>query len=224
MIACDYRRWGLDRLLADQPELQLCPVTDGRLQLVGRFQFSAAADGAERIDDAYDVEFTIPSGFPRELPTVRDRSGRIPRSHHTNPDGTLCLGSPTRQMMVLVDTPTLPAFAEKCLVPYLYGFSYRERHGRLPFGELDHGTAGLLRDFAELFGASTPVAARKFVGLAGLKKRLANKQPCPCGSGRRLGKCHNRRVNRLRRKLGRTWFAKEYDQLTPTSGRRKRPS
>jgi hypothetical protein len=29
-----------------------------------------------------------------------------------------------------------------------------------------------------------------------------------------LGKCHNRRVNHLRRMLGRSWFRREYHDLT----------
>jgi len=32
-------------------------------------------------------------------------------------------------------------------------------------------------------------------------------QPCPCGTGMRLGRCHNRKLNTLRDKLGRRWFS-----------------
>lgn len=36
-----------------------------------------------------------------------------------------------------------------------------------------------------------------------LKKRIANRFPCPCGGGPRPGRCHNRVVNDLRQMLGR---------------------
>jgi hypothetical protein len=39
-----------------------------------------------------------------------------------------------------------------------------------------------------------------------MKKRQANKLPCPCNSGRRVGQCHHLEINRLRNKLGRSWF------------------
>ena len=45
--------------------------------------------------------------------------------------------------------------------------------------------------------------------LAAMKRRLANKRPCPCGSGRRLGRCHNRRVNTLRNQVGRLVLVNE---------------
>ena len=46
----------------------------------------------------------------------------------------------------------------------------------------------------------------EFVRLTAMRKRHANKQACPCGSGRRLGRCHHRRINTLREQLGRRWF------------------
>jgi SEC-C motif len=58
----------------------------------------------------------------------------------------------------------------------------------------------------------------EMVPLTTLKKRVANKHLCPCGSNRRLGKCHNLTVNRLRKQLGRSWFRKEYRWLTENVG------
>jgi hypothetical protein len=49
----------------------------------------------------------------------------------------------------------------------------------------------------------------RYCTLAATKKCRANKQPCPCGSGRRLGRCHSRRVNSLRKRVGRTVLASE---------------
>ena len=63
---------------------------------------------------------------------------------------------------------------------------------------------------AKLMTAEVP---EEFLCLTGMKKRVANKHPCPCGSGRRLGRCHCRRVNHLRRTIGRTWFQAEYQRV-----------
>jgi hypothetical protein len=62
-------------------------------------------------------------------------------------------------------------------------------------------------------------AVERMIYLAASEKRKANRHPCPCGSGRRVGKCHNLALNRLRRRLGRSWFRIEYEQI---SGERTR--
>ena len=208
-----FKRWQLDELLRAYPDLRLRPAVGETIRLAGWMAFSADADGLERIDDAYEVEIIVPPGFPRDLPLVKETAGRIPNSFHTNDDGSLCLGSPVRQHLELSRSPTLPGFVQLCVIPYLYGFSFREKHGKLPFGELDHGKKGIRNDFAELFGVTNHDAAVRMVQLASMKKRDANKRPCPCASGRRLGKCHNRRVNELRKQLGRTWFREQHRWL-----------
>jgi len=213
-IEDQFERWKLDDLLLANPDLSLRPVVNGVMRLKGTLAFSADAKGLERIDDAYEVEIIVPPDFPRELPLVKETAGRIPKDFHTNDDGSLCLGSPARQHLELIKSPTLPGFMKLCAIPFLYGFSFREKHGQLPFGELDHGLKGIRQDFAEVFGVKDHQAAVQMVQLASIKKSIANKRPCPCGSGRRLGTCHNRRVNDLRKQLGPTWFREQYQWLT----------
>jgi hypothetical protein len=58
-----------------------------------------------------------------------------------------------------------------------------------------------------MLGVENDQALVRFVRLLTMKKRTANKLPCPCGSGDRLGRCHNRIINRVRSKLGRGWFS-----------------
>ena len=200
------RRWGVDDLLAAYGGLKLIPVSDGPVRVSGLLAFEASARNRETISDEYGVEIAVPDDFPRNLPAVRETGGRIPKSFHTNPDGTLCLGSPTRLRLFQSGRPSLEGFVTKCVVPYLYGQAYFEKHGVMPFSELRHGESGILQDLASLYGTSSKAAVYDFVCLTALSKRVANKALCPCGSGRRLGSCHNRRVNDLRRRLGRGWF------------------
>jgi hypothetical protein len=104
------------------------------------------------------------------------------------------------------------SFVEHCLIPYLYGYSYFEQHGTLPFGELPHRGEGIHEDLADLFGVRTDTVA-DFVRVAALKKGIANKRLCPCGSALRVGKCHHMRINDLRKRLGRQWFRFLYGQV-----------
>lgn len=116
------------------------------------------------------------------------------------------MGSPTRLRLILAETPSLLSFVERCVIPYLYGYSIVESGGVLPFGELSHGTRGLRDDLAAMLGVDDDLVLLGFVRLLAKKKREANKLPCPCGSGMRLGRCHNRKLNTLREKLGRGGF------------------
>ena len=51
--------------------------------------------------------------------------------------------------------------------------------------------------------------AFRYCTLAATKRRRANKQLCPYGSDRRLGRCHSRRVDALRKRVGSAVLASE---------------
>lgn len=161
------------------------------------------------ISDTFDVDIEVPVEFPRQVPNVRETGCRIPKDFHTHPDGTLCLGAPTRLLLLIQKAQTLPGFIDSCVVPYFYGFSHREQHGALPFGELDHGLPGIFNDLMQLFDVRSIDAVIPMLRLASIPKREANKQKCPCGSGRLTRKCHNIVLNHLRSSLGRSHFRQQ---------------
>jgi hypothetical protein len=210
-----FSRWRLDDVFREQPGLRFSPTANGKLAIAGTLSFSAQTPGLEQVNESFELEILIPISFPKDLPSVRDVGGRIPKNFHTDDDGQLCLGSPTQQLLLIRREPTLPGFVRNCLIPYLYGFVIWERHGMMPFGELKHGRLGVLQDYISLFKVKSEAAALGMLRLAGMKKSAANKHPCPCGSNRRLGKCHSRIVTPLRSKLGSKWFRGEYVWLTP---------
>ena len=201
---------GLDQFLHDYPLMAVRPHQGDGLMLRGRFAFSATSSSHGNITDEFHLQISIPYEFPHDLPQVTETNGRIPRieNYHINPDGTLCLGSPLRILLKLSLDPTLTGFAANCLVPYLYAISYKlNSQGPLPFDELAHGSPGILADSAEFFHLSTSTQARAALELLALKKRRANKRQCPCGCGKRLGKCKfNFKLHPLRKLASRSWF------------------
>jgi hypothetical protein len=88
------------------------------------------------------------------LPEVRETAGKITKENlngHLISNGSLCLGSPLRQLIVIHKCPTLIEFTKKCLMPYLYAISYKTKNcGDLIFGELLHGGTGVIEDYMEL--------------------------------------------------------------------------
>ena len=209
-------RWRLDEVLLRQPRLRIVP-TGADVVLAGTLEINAQMPGKATITDNYQVELRIPEDFPRRIPLVFETGGRIPRAYHHLQDGSLCLGSETRLRLLLAEGMSLVGFVERCVVPYLYRYSYLKTHGEAPFGDLEHGAGGIAEDLRLLFGVEAKSAVLPFVRLLGMKKRHANKRACPCGSGRQLGRCHNRLVNRLRNRLGRYWFRVLQHQLVRAS-------
>lgn len=198
------------------PRMSVSPIKGESITIRGEYNFSARAVKFPEIIDSYRLEIHIPHDFPKTLPSVYEVDSKIPRNpeHHVNGDGTLCMGSPLRLRWKLAGKPTLIGFAEECLTPYLYGVSYKLEYGKFPFGELDHGKPGVIADYINLFGLKTGQQVEETIKLISMKKRIANKQPCPCGCNKRLGSCSfHFKVNSFRKIAPRTWFGRHLQTM-----------
>ncbi len=195
-----YATWGVEELLQSYPGLAIRPHAADGLLVAGEFFFFARRRRVE-ITDSYSIEIVVPDGFPQLLPQVKEVGGRIPADFHHYPDGTLCLGSPIRLYLLIGRYANLSDFARRCLLPYLFGYSYREKYGRLPFGELEHGHAGIMSDLRNLLAVDDDVQVLRLLDLAGTPRMKANRQRCPCDSGQRVGRCHHMLLNELRGRL-----------------------
>lgn len=206
----NYDKIGLHEFLRSYPRMAVKPASSPELHIEGLFEFTGSSATNGSIADCYNLSVVVPSIFPRDLPIVEELDHKVPRNgaYHVNPGGSLCLGSRLRLLFELARKPTLVGFADNCLVPYLFGVSHKLRHGgKFPFGELPHGLPGELIDYMNLFGLRTQEQARIVLRYLAIKKRRANKLPCPCGCNRRLGACHfNRRVRQFRKLAERSWF------------------
>jgi len=201
---------GLGEFLEQHPGMAIHPCATSGLQLRGTLSFHAHPPGMPEITDTYSLAITVPPAFPASLPAVIETAGQIPRDedYHVNPDDTLCLGSPLRLLLKLAKQPTLLGYADGCIVPYLYAISHKLRFGGpFVFNELAHGTPGALVDYMDLFGVKQPAQARAIWTLLGMKERHANKKPCPCGCGQRLGRCvFRQRLREIRALASQAWF------------------
>ena len=201
---------GLDDFLGDQPFISIQPSSGNPLLLEGDFRFCAAFEGQPEICDSYKLLIAIPRNFPKQIPSVTEIDGKIPRlpDYHVNGDGTLCLGSRIRLMIKLQTEPTVIGFSKSCIVPYLYAMSLKLTHGHeFIFGELRHGIRGEVHDCKELFGLENDSQVVPTLHCLLKKKRLANKMSCPCGCRRRLGKCEfNVTIRKFRNILPKAWL------------------
>lgn len=206
--------WGCSDFLNGYPEMTMEPTESGGIRLSGLFHFSASRSGeATTIEDQFQIAIEVPRVFPRDIPVMFETGSRIPRSpeFHVNSDGSLCLGSPVRLLILAAESPSILSFVDRTLVPFLFAISKSLATGRsFPFGELPHGAPGALADYQAMFGLKTAAQAKLALGALALKKRVANKRSCPCGCGLRLGCCRLRlKLNPLRMRASRGWFARQ---------------
>ena len=202
--------WGITEALLSHPDLSLVPTGTKDVTIAGDLAFAAVGSRGVLIQDSYSITLTIPRTFPESgFPRVFETGGRIPREYHRLDDGSLCLGSSTRLRVLIRRDPTIGGFIRAAVIPYLYGRTYFERFQHMPFGELAHGRPGVEHDLCDLFRMPSGSSVTAILEVAALRRRTANKRPCPCGSGRRLGRCHHLAVNEMRALLGRSWFDAE---------------
>lgn len=212
-----YEKTGINEFLLNNPGMVLAPSRNSEIVVKGIFKFFAAPLNGMEIEDSYYLRIVISKKFPKTIPKVFELEEKIKREpdNHINGDGSLCLGSPLRIMMHIAQQPTLEGFVRKLIVPYLYTTSLRIRTGaKLLFGELKHEGAGLFQDYREIFGLRTSMQIRMALSQLGLKKRLANKRPCPCGCGLRLGKCKYRfYLNKFRYLTSLGWYREQMRKI-----------
>ena len=202
------RRSQIVELITRYEGLRLFPSVGPTQCISGTLTFRAEGCRTPMIDDSFEVRIEVPDQFPESMALVWETAGRIPLSYHHLDNQALCLGSRGRLHLEMEGSPSVLRFVERCLIPYLYGYSHFSATGVMPFGELHHGELGSLQDLASVLGTKMDDAL-PFCLLGSMLRRRANKRPCPCGSGRRLGRCHNRRVNALRDRVGRVFLQRE---------------
>lgn len=195
--------WRLAEALASHPGLAIVPHQGHELWIAGELQIDHEGPTGMHIETSYEVEIRVHSSFPQILPTVYETGEKIQPTFHRLRDGALCLGSLVGQRVQLGESRALGQFIDHVLIPYLYGHAYLERVGTLPFGELAHGVAGLEDDVRKLLRLPTRMDVGDVLRLAAKRRRTANKRPCPCGGGRRLGRCHHEFANHARAVVGR---------------------
>ena len=213
----DVDKVGLDDFLLEYPGMSVIVDLSSDLVLRGEFEFSARFKNDPEVRDVFSLEIRVPEKFPAGLPTVKELAGKVPRDgkHHINPDNTLCLGSPLRLRTLIVDDPTLPGFAVNCIVPFLYWISSK----KFAAGELEHGKPGVIADYTSLFVLSDPKQVVLALKLLGMKRRQANKKPCPCGCGKRFGKCNYRFLLNCFRDAAPRWWYRAHLLTLGTSSR-----
>jgi hypothetical protein len=159
------------------------------------------SDNEYPIKDAFSILIKMPKDYPQLLPVVIENGGRIPKidKYHINPgtDKSFCLASNRQQQELYSKYPSLLGFVEKLVIPFLYSFRCYVKYKVRPFGELSHGSLGILEDYKITLNLKSKKEVLDFiVYLAVLFKnpdkrfKIKTRSRCHCGSKKRFNKCH----------------------------------
>lgn len=199
--------WCLSQALERYPDLRVLPApTAEAMHVGGRLRVHVLHPTGVEIDATYELRIEIPSSFPVEAPRVFETGAKIASGFHTMSDRSLCLGSPLSIARAIRVEPTVAGVIQRLVAPYLYGHACAKLGLQLPFGELDHGAAGLAEELREELHVSDVGAVRVFLALAGRRRRVANQDRCYCGSRKLLRACHAHVVNGFRAEFGMPWI------------------
>ena len=153
---------GIEQLLIEQvveaqsryPNLELLRYPSGEYRVRGGVGFSIVHN-SHMVSESYNLEMSIPDDYPYSPPMVYENGGKIPKDFgHFMIAGNFCLGAPVEVNRRFSKHRNLLRFIEDQVIPFLFAYTFKRDYGKLPFGELFHGTVGLLQYYSEYFGTS----------------------------------------------------------------------
>ncbi len=175
----------------------------------------------EKVLDRYLIEIQLLPNFPKTFPIVREIGGRIPRTddyHMNSASGEACLFLPEEYWGEFSSKPSLLDFLNGPVRNFFIGQSLVEKGEPWPFGFRPHGNMGIIEYYGEILGTSDLTQILKYIKLLS-KLSMKGHWECPCGSGKRLRKCHFRQLVELRSRIPPKIAKQSLDRLmkTPTN-------
>lgn len=165
--------------------------------LFGMLPFEASTEGYSPISEYFEIEIKIPNLYPKMLPRVRETGGKIANDYdHLFPDGTLCLAVPIEGRRIFWEQPTLLGFVNKLVIPYFFGYCHWKKYGEHPFDEQAHGPEGIVRHYIDSLHLQDEISALSVLSYL-LEYGYRGHHSCPCGSGEKVRKCHDKALHDL---------------------------
>jgi len=133
---------------------------------------------------------------------INDR--KLPRNidRHILSDGQACLGINAQIRRIWDSSRGIVAFLEQFVAPFFAWQAYYDAFQKPPpWGERQHGKAGILEFYAEVLGIPAGPSIIGFVDLLARKNGPEGHELCPCGEGKRLRDCHRHAVSGARERV-----------------------
>ncbi len=181
------------RELAEFEGLRIEVVAD-QIHVLGRW----TVFGETKIIERFEIKIEIPEDFPFSVPRVFEIGSVLGKSpnDHFNSDDSACLFVEPERYRKWPPGSGIRDFLNGPVREFFFSQAYRRLSGTWPFGEWSHGNLGILEFYGNHFGTKS-VAVIKGLLEASLQSRLFRQWRCPCGTNKRLLKCHGDSIKSL---------------------------
>lgn len=155
-------------------------------------------------DIGFTVDLRIPDDYPKGIPRLICRPEEIPweADRHVLRSGAACLCVSSEYRLHWPRGSDLTDFLQCFVRPYFVRQAYYQVHGTWPPDqERSHGAAGIIESFSETLtelGSPSVATIERFLTVLSYPGHPMGRDPCPCGSGKKIRKCHRRLVWDLR--------------------------
>lgn len=181
----------VNELLEKYPLLYIEDETEEGIILSGIINVHRSVEGYV-LNKNYSIEVYIPID-ESELPYVIDIGKAIrPKYPHVYKDGKLCLATDVDMRLAFKENPSLARWMYDFVESFFVSYEYYERYGLFPMGDRPHGAAGIVQSYMDIFNVEEEPALKMILFMA--YNRYRGHQPCPCGSGERIRKCHGEKM------------------------------
>lgn len=119
---------------------------------------------------------------------------------HVQSNGQACVLLPDERFRVFPEGTPFLEFLNRPVLSFFLGQSLRSLGEDWPFGEWGHGVEGIWELYRGLFGTDERKTIAAYLKILS-KQSLKEHWDCPCGSGKRLRKCHRVDIMNLRQKI-----------------------
>ena len=155
----------------------------------------------------FSVDLRIPDEYPDGIPRLICRHKEIPweADRHVSSAGVACLCVSSEYRLHWPRGSDLTHFLECFVRPYFARQAYYQAHGHWPPGqERSHDAAGIIESFNETLaelGSPSVATIERFLIVLASHGHPKGCDPCPCGSGKKIRRCHKRLVWGLRNRV-----------------------
>lgn len=139
----------------------------------------------------YMILVELPYSYPKILPICYEYGEKKIRSyHHLNHDkvGSFCLGTEIELRYRLFPDYSISKYFE-LIIEYLTVYSYYKKYHTMPVSERSHGRKGILEGYQHILKVKNTGILLDLLSVLPVKNKDKNLL-CPCGSGKKIKKCH----------------------------------
>ncbi len=203
----------IQEFLFRYPKMNLLPITNGKVVFEGIFECIAQYKDLEELIISYELRIEIPKEFPKILPKYFLKDSKVKQDidlHLIGDNKEICLGIELSLMIELNKSKSFLVYTKNVLIPYLYGLTYKLKHGEFPFPEVDHGIKGKINEYKIILKLDSNYKVYNALRLLSMKPDFANFEKCPCGCSNPYLACTYRKtLEKYRYVATPSWFSEE---------------